>query len=431
MAALKKLAALSPESGARCTQDLAEPLLLEAAIRRGAEVHFDHELIELDGKPEKLIAKVRNRETGEVMTIEADYLIAADGSRSPIRTELNIATTGPGSLGDFLNIYFEADLTGLVKGREFSLMLIDEPDLTGFVTSINNSDKWVFQLRLDPAKSLTAHEIGEELIINILRRAIGDKQLAVKIINAMRWQLTVRIAAQFQHHRIFLAGDSAHTMTPYGGKGANTGIQDAHNLAWKLAAVIKGYAGEELLNTYHEERHPVGEFYALRSGEMADSNGLVKEQVVMGKMKSFIGLPDYRYASSAIVGGISMVESEDNMLDILGLPGTRMPHVWLNDDQTQSTLDLLSDHFLLIRTGHDDAFNKQVAELDQSLGLPLKSYTIAENDCAFQAWKQATNMQQDELLVIRPDGFIAYRGTITANNLQGLMKQILSLTAAP
>jgi len=429
MAALKKLAELSPESGARCTQDLAEPLLLEAAISRGAEAYFDHELTELDEGPANVIVHVRNRQTNELMTITADYLIAADGSKSPVRTSLNIETTGPGSLGDFLNIYFEGDLTGLVKGREFSLFLIDEPDLTGFLTSINNSDKWVFQLKLDTSKSLTSNEVDEHQMIKIIRRAIGDENLAVRIINAMRWQLTVRISERFQKGRIFLAGDSAHTMTPYGGKGANTGIQDAHNLAWKLAAVIKGFAGTSLLDTYHTERHPVGEFYALRSGNMADDNGLVNEKIVMSKMKSFIGLPDYRYASTAVVGGASLVESNDNMLDILGLPGTRMPHVWLDETQKRSTLDLLNTDFLILLTEEDHAFNAQIEQLNQSLGVPVTTYIIAENDYAFQAWKQATNLAQDELMIIRPDGFIAYRGISPAGGLDLLMKQILSCTA--
>lgn len=426
MAALKKLADLSPESGARCTQNLAEPLLLEAAIQRGAKVYFSHELIELDERPTNVSATVRNRQTGEVMTVEADYLIAADGSKSPIRTQLNIPTTGPGSLADFMNIYFEADLTELVKGREFSLMLIDEPDLTGFVTSINNSDKWVFQLRLDPEKGLTEQKVGEEELIHILRRAIGDEQLAVKIINAMPWQLTVRIADRFQHNRIFLAGDSAHTMTPYGGKGANTGIQDAHNLAWKLAAVVKGFAGEGLLTTYHVERHPVGAFYALRSGQMAGHNGLVKEEVVMRKMKSFIGLPDYRYESSAVIDGISMVESNDNLLDILGLPGTRIPHVWLDQAQQQSTLDLINGHFLLLLTKEDKALNEQVADLIRSTGLPLNIFVMAETDFAFPAWQQATNMHNDELMIIRPDGFIAYRKAKGAQEVGAVIQQILS-----
>ena len=431
MAALKKLGDLSPESGARCTQDLAEPLLLKEAIKRGAEVLFNHELIDLNEEQTKVIVKVNNREANEIMTIETDYLIAADGSKSPIRTSLNIETTGPGSLGDFLNIYFQADLTELVKGREFSLFLIDEPDVIGFLTSINNSDKWVFQLKIDPSKSLEAKEVDENQLIKIIRRVIGNENLPIKIINAMHWQLTVKIAGRFRKDRIFLAGDSAHTMTPYGGKGANAGIQDAHNLAWKLAAVIKEFAGESLLDTYHQERHPVGEYYALRSGSMADDNGLVREKMVINKMKSFIGLPDYRYSSTGIIGGISVVESNDNMFDILGLPGTRMPHVWIDETQKLSTLDLLNNHFLFLRVKHDNAFNEQVEKLNQFLGVPMKTYIIAENDYAFQAWKQATNMEQDELMIIRPDGFIAYRGAKSANDLKHLMKQILSLTAEP
>jgi 2-polyprenyl-6-methoxyphenol hydroxylase-like FAD-dependent oxidoreductase len=138
-----------------------------------------------------------------------------------------------------------------------------------------------------------------------LTQLIGIPNLSIRILSVLPWPLAVRIADEIRFGRIFLAGDAAHTMTPYAGKGANTGVQDVHNLAWKLRAVIAEGADEQLLATYQTERQEVGAFYARLSGDMAASDGLIDDQRLAGQGADLIGLPNYHYASEAIVGGLS------------------------------------------------------------------------------------------------------------------------------
>lgn len=426
MAALKKLAELTPEEGARCTQDLAEPVLLKATIDRGAHIFFYHELISFDQNEEQVTVLIKNRHSGKEHKITAQYMIAADGAKSAIRKTLGIQTTGQGKIADFLNIYFEADLTNLVKGREFSLFLIDKPDLTGFLTSINNSNKWVFQLKYYPERGDKAEDYSEPILVDILKKAIGNDQQAISIINVMPWQLSVSIAARLQQNRIFIAGDAAHVMTPYGGKGANTGIQDVHNLSWKLAAVIKGFAGPGLLESYHAERHPVGEFYSIRSGNMAAENGLVNEKTVVENMKDLIGLPDYRYESGAVINGRSAVVSETSMYDILGLPGTRVPHLWLDTEKKLSLLDLMKGKFMLIAQNNN---NTKLADTCRKLNIPLQVVTISDYPNAVTDWN---NMMKDhnntELILVRPDGFIAWSGKERDDiDFEMILKRLLSM----
>ena len=430
MAALKKLGELTPEEGARCTQDLAEPILLQAAIDRGAQLFFNHELIHFHQHEQHVTALVRDRDSGKEYPITANYMIAADGAKSLIRKTLNIETTGPGKIANFLNIYFEADLASLVKGREFSLFLIDRPGLTGFLTSINNSDRWVFQLKYNAGQRDDASDYTEPILIDILRKAVGDDTLTIRIINVMPWQLSVSVASRLQQNRIFIAGDAAHVMTPYGGKGANTGIQDVHNLAWKLASVLRGNAGPDLLASYHMERHAIGEFYAFRSGSMATENGLVNEKMVIENMKSLIGLPDYCYESSAIMNGKLAVMAENTMLDILGLPGTRMPHVWLDTEKQVSSLDLIKGNFLLIQHTYDHKREAWVSDVCKKLNLPLKFVNISDYPNAATEWcTLLKEFHEKELILVRPDGFIAWRGVDKGQtDFEVIIKKLLSLT---
>lgn len=404
---LEKLAALSPESGARCTQDIAEPLLKAAAIERGGDLRFYTELVSFTQDDQQVTALVRDRETGQTSTITADYMIAADGARSTVREQLQAPVTGPGVIADFLNIYFEADMAALVKGREFSLCIIDTPGLTGFVTSINNSNKWVYQLRYFPEKNEQPEDYTDARLIALLKTVLGFPELPVRIISVLPWQMTVRVANEMQYGRIFLAGDAAHVMTPYGGKGANTGIQDVHNLAWKLAAVLRKHATGALLATYTKERQPVGLFNSLRSATMADEMGILKEKEIMENVKSLIGIPDYQYRSAAILNGYTP-EVQPEEITLSGLPGTRVPHLWLDEGRTISTLDLAKEGFVLITVGKKEAWS-DVAKTVAADREILTVHVFEEADAITRQWQEITHMQAGDVLLVRPDGFVAWR----------------------
>jgi 2-polyprenyl-6-methoxyphenol hydroxylase-like FAD-dependent oxidoreductase len=386
---------LSPVTGARCTQDLSEPVLLGAAKERGAVVRYYTEMVSFTQDDTGVSAVLRDRDSGAEEQVRASYLIAADGAKSPVRTALRAETVGRGPLSDLLNIYFEAPLGAYVRGKEFSILLVKRDGLRGMLTAINNDDKWVFHLHGGDAAELT-----EERILPILRAVIGIPGVPVRIISILPWQPTIRVVTAMQHGRVFLAGDAAHVMTPYGGKGANTGIQDAHNLAWKLAAVLKGRAAPGLLETYSRERQPVGLRNATRSGKFADEKGLLKKSmpVVMGMVGWVLVMRLLRLVGLKTLGRRAAMRG---LGDLAGLPvyryngEVRLPHLWIKSNI--STLDLLGRGFVLI-TGEEDAVWKEAAG-------SMEDITVH----SIGALRKKLRIHADGAVLVRPDGFVACR----------------------
>ncbi|MCW3463155.1 FAD-dependent monooxygenase [Chitinophaga nivalis] len=387
----------SPEGVCRCTQDISEAIMCTHAQQQGADIRFHHHLLSFTQHPNEVEVLVQNRQTAAQYTIRADYMIAADGASSFVRNQLNVPVSGNGSWTDLLNIYFEADLAAIVKGREFSQFLIETPEITGFLLTINNQNKWAFHLRYYPEKGETAADYTITKLTTILHRILGIPAIKISILKVLPWQLTVRIAEQLRRNRIFLAGDAAHTMTPYAGKGANTGVQDAQNIAWKLAAVLKNQAATTLLDTYHTERQPVGAYYATLSGQLAGTNGLVNTSLLPTKAKDLMGLPNFGYQSSAIKRDTNLPFTY-----FVGEPGTRVPHVWLDELHNISSIDWIKGQFVLIAGNN----NWQAAcdKVKEQLSIDIRLVVSAD-----EKWQAITGMSNDEALLVRPDDFVVAR----------------------
>ena len=423
LAGLQAEAAQSPETTVRCTQDLAEPVLRQAAEARGGALRLNHELTHFEQNTQHVTATICDRATGQPQLLTADYLLAADGAGSLVRQALPAATTGRGSLGNYLNIYFEADLREWVQNREFSMLLLREPDLTGFLLAINNTDRWALHLRYDPAKGQHPADFSESVLQGVLQRVLGLPPQPIRILRVLPWVMTVRSVEQAQFGRVFLAGDAAHTMTPYAGKGAAAGVQDVHNLAWKLAAVLRRQATPALLTTYQAERQPIGQFYANLSGDLADADGLLNPARLQQFAPRLLGLPDYTYRSRAIQSTDSQLTltSPASALPLTGQPGTRLPHLWLDETHTTSTLDWCHGHFLLVASG--EAAPWQAASRHAPLPCPLVVQALP-TAATRQAWELLTHTQPGEALLVRPDGFVAARlpavstPTLLADSLQ-------------
>nr|WP_219726839.1 FAD-dependent monooxygenase [Janthinobacterium sp. AD80] len=239
----------SPTTGAAIAQDLLEPILREAARARGADLRTGVELLSVQQDAQRVTAQLRQRDTGACYAVTADYLIAADGAASPTREQLGIGRQGAGPLRVLRSVLFrcaEAD-TFLERGiRQFD---IDQPGFQGFLGTYSDG-RWflMFEEQSDST---------EEQLRALVRQALG-KDMAFELITTGRWELAGLIADRFSEGRIFLAGDSAHQLPPTrGGYGANTGIDDAYNLAWKLQRVLRRQARPALLDTYTDERRPI------------------------------------------------------------------------------------------------------------------------------------------------------------------------------
>nr|WP_280335855.1 FAD-dependent monooxygenase [Nocardia wallacei] len=248
---------ITPATACLCAQDELEPTLRRVARERGCDVRFGVECTEFAEDATGIEATLRAADGG-VERIRVDYLIAADGAASPIRERLGIARSGRGSLGRAVNVYFRADLRELVRGREFNLCQVDNEAVPGAFASVDGAFRWIFSTSAGVDRPLDRWP-------QALRTAIGVPDLPLEVLSVLPWEPGMFVADRYRCGRVFLAGDAAHVMPPYAAAGANTGIQDVHNLAWKLAHVLRGVAGPALLDSYHAERHPIGWYVADQS----------------------------------------------------------------------------------------------------------------------------------------------------------------------
>jgi aklavinone 12-hydroxylase len=169
------------------------------------------------------------------MQVRADYLVAADGNRSPTRERLGIAQHGAGSLSHNIGMVFEADLEQVMRGRSLTLYYLRNPDFTGAFINTTEPNRALISVEYDPAKEEPA-DFETARCINLVRAAVGIADLEVKILEVSPWEMASRSAERYASGRVFLAGDAAHTMPPTGGLGGQTAMQDGYDLGWKLAS---------------------------------------------------------------------------------------------------------------------------------------------------------------------------------------------------
>ena len=444
---------ISPVKGTFVTQDMIEPVLVDVAREIGGDVTFNTDCVGIEQDDNGVTAILKDRESGVTSTVRADYLIAADGAGSPIRTRLNTPTTGRGEMGHLLNILFHADLKPLVHGREFSLCMIDRPEVHGLFTSINNSDRWVFHLSYDPSIGEKASDFPPDKCKDLLRIALGMPDIDIDIKSTLPWAPSVRIAERLQHDRIFLAGDSAHQMPPWGGQGANSGIADASNLAWKLAAVLKGQAGKALLQTYDVERIPVGRAAAEASARGSDGRGnlMVKKNLTvvmawLGKLPLLSGHGYcYTSASKAIcaestfpLGGLTWkpMTVPSLFLSLDGRPGSRAPHLWVqHEGKRVSTLDLFGKSFVLLAGAEGVSWLEAAKKVSSAVGVNIAAYCVGpEGDLVTSqgAFESAAGISSRGAILMRPDDFVAWRQRKQSSDyqteLEQTMRQILCLS---
>ena len=400
---------LSPEPPAQyCPQSKLEPMLLADTRRRGSEARYGAELSSFEQDDAGVTVVVRERDSGETETVRADYLIAADGAHSPIRDALGVTTSGYGALPIFVVFaYFKAPWRKFVPNLgDGDGVQVKNADVDGIFLVVEG-DLGMFITTYLPGEGETAAQFTPERCAELLTQAIGE-QIDTQIIEVASWQPYERVADQFQCGRVFLVGDAAHTMPPFKAGGANTAIQSADNLAWKLASVLNGQAEPALLSTYQAERHPVGRFNA-RQSLTGPSLALLRldddrpqlppdEEAPM-----FALLAGYRYRSAAVVSDEPPPTDPDAVSlvgELRGQPGTRTPHVWVRDGV--STLDLLGPGFTVL--AGDARWRSAVTSVSAALDIPITMHCIGDD-----AWATATRLSREGALLVRPDDFVGWR----------------------
>ncbi len=347
-------------------------------------------------------------------------------------------------MGHLLNILFHADLKSLVHQREFSLCRIERPEVCGLFTSINNSDRWVFHLLYGPSKGEKASDFPPERCKELLRIALDMPEIQIDIESILPWEASVRIAERLQHRRIFLAGDAAHQTPPWAGQGANSGIADAYNLAWKLAAVLEQHASKALLETYDAERIPVGRAAAEASASGVDERGLLSMKwnltVAMGWLRRMplMSGHGYCYTSRAIcvedtspLGGMTWRPwtLPSLFLSIDGRPGRRAPHVWVDyQGKRISTLDLFRKNFVLLAGEGGAAWLEAAKKVSSILGMAVDAYCLGpEGDLVTSKgeFESAAGISSRGAILVRPDDFVAWRERRQPSDHQAKLEQAL------
>src|ERR1700760_5136159 len=257
--ATAKNMAVTPVKNCLCAQADLEPVIRRFAEAAGpGELRFNTELTSFTQTADGVTGTLTNRITGEETKFRARYLIAAEGAQSKVRRALGVKMEGTEKVYDSVNILFHANLTQWVKDRPAALYFVELDDLRGTFLTINGSDRWGFLIHSPSKYGWTPDDFTQAFCVNLIRKGIGVPDIPVTVLGVSPWQASAIVSDRYRVGNVFLAGDAAHEMPPTGGFGLNTGVQDVHNLAWKIAAVLCGDADEELLDSYHAERQPFG-----------------------------------------------------------------------------------------------------------------------------------------------------------------------------
>lgn len=410
---------VSPSSRIFITQSLLEPLLKSRAEELGAQLRFSTEMTSFKEDASGVTAEIRERDTGKTSTVRARYMIAADGSHSRVRERLGIRMLGHGVFSKSITIYFRGDVAPLLRGRSLSVMYVLNSTLSGFFriekpfTSGFLAVHWLG----DPNDPITdvSKDLTNERALELLHAALGTRDVPIAIENVMHWDATADTAERFQQGNIFLAGDAAHVMPPSGGFGGNTGVQDAHNLAWKLALVLQGAAGPGLLSTYDPERRPAAAFtveqayarYVTRSAPYLRSDDL---QAIQNDLNIELG---YCYHSSAVIpDGADDRIPHENPRESKGRPGTRAPHIFLErNGEKISTLDLFGRNFALLAGAEGEIWREIGRAAAKQLGIAMDIHRIGADGLADPSgsFSSVYGMTPSGAVLVRPDGFVAWR----------------------
>ena len=346
------LARMSPTDFAVAPQDHLEPVLLGQLLGLGGEVRFGvraHHLVQHDdGVTVRVQAAQRADET-----IEARWVVGADGADSTVRRLAGLDVQVLGDEGAHLSTVFRADLARHITADRYALhMVIDREDMLVFVPA-GTDGRWMFDRPLHPERGETAAEWTEVRTVAGIRAAAGVPDLEIEVLGTFPWSFAAAVASSIQAGRVFLVGDAAHRTTPRGATGMNTGIADGHNLGWKLGWVARGLAGQSLLATYEEERYPVGLHNALASLE-AFSPGRSHD------LSHDFGVV---YASSTIQLQAHAPATENGAV-VEATPGARAPHAWVTHaGQRRSTIDLFEGRLTLLAGPRGHGWHDAVANL--------------------------------------------------------------------
>ena len=423
--------AVTPTPLRNLSQHRLEPLLVDALDKAGIDVCYEHSWESATSDDAGVFSMIGGPDGTRSVT--SRWVLACDGASSPVRRMLGIEPEGPHRIESFVMVHFAANLRDLVGDHPGVLFWICDPAAGGAFVADDLDREWVYMHAYDPdaedAASYTPARCDQ-----LVRRALAnpDIDIDIDIVTTATWTMTAQVAARFRSGRFFLVGDAAHRFPPTGGLGLNTGVQDADNLAWKLAAVDHGRAEVDLLDSYEQERRPV----ARRNAEVSLANALklIEVPVALGAHPDLEVFQANMAATLADAAGragvVAAIENQATHFDMLGLqlgycyesseaadsgalvdgidpvrtyvpssrPVARLPHGWIQRSGTVcSTLDLIPLDRPVLIAGP----TCEIVDCDQRVGIDF--------DDPGGWWSDTLAMPDTGALLVRPDQHIAVR----------------------
>lgn len=460
-------------------QPLIEPILVNNARQRGASYAFNTEYLSHTQDQDGVTVSLQDRLTSTTYTLRAKYLVGADGANSQVLKDLDLPLEGHMARAGTAYTLFEADLSQYVEHRPSILYWICSPEAAfgeigfGLLRAVKPWSQWIAGWGFDINQG--DPDLSDDEVIDKIRVLVGDPQLEPKILNKSTWYVNQAYAPQYDKGRVFCAGDAVHRHPPSSGLGLNTCVQDAFNLAWKLAYVIQGKAGEALLNTYTPERAPVGKQIVLRANQSrldyaplqavfrvegaenpiaagierfrspcaeGQKARVAAEEALRLKQTEFSAQGvemNQRYVSSAVIVDKEPEQwhrDKERYLQATTRPGAKIPHAWLvgKNGHRKSTLDVVGQGRFTLLTGLSGQVWVEAAKQGKWDFLSVVVIGSLDYQDPYCEWQRRREMDEDGVLLVRPDGVIAWRqlqaGHLSVETayqrLQEVMSQVLA-----
>ncbi|KAJ9603045.1 hypothetical protein H2200_012340 [Cladophialophora chaetospira] len=476
----------SPSVPLDLPQTLLEPIMTRWATLRGFHVRWDTSFVSFEQQPEGgVMTTLLDKVTGQQYKVRSKYLFGADGARSNIVRQLQLPMIKRPGQGFAINILMEADMSHLMENRMGNLHWILQPNIEhpewawiGCMRMVKPWHEWLCIIFTEPTAERTLRT-NEEYMKRV-KEMVGDDSIDIKILGVSTWAINETAAEIYSKGDVYCLGDAVHRHPPNHGLGSNTCIQDAHNLAWKIAYVEKGLAGKELLDTYNAERQPVGlDVVTQANASLRNHMNIWKvlgntEPTVEARIKANDELSadseEGHIRRGKLAAALKMINREEHGLGIemnqrytstavykadqgempnfttdpleyyqpTTYPGARIPHVWLHHaipSKPISTVDLSGKGSFALFTGIGGGKWKTAAqELSTELKIPIAAYSIGygqDYEDIYLDWAKIRDVEESGCVLVRPDYFVAWRSQKWeeggAAKLREVLKSVLSL----